>query len=138
MGYRNLPMEVRKEYAEPLSEVIKGYALMGYSKRATAAAMEVGIQALIAWIRRLDLDRHFSRPNYNESCKGAIRHHIRNSHSTGRPRAYSDQELLSYVAMYPRYHLFLQVTGIPAGTTVIRRFGSWGRAKALAAQLTNN
>lgn len=132
MGYRNIPSEVRNEYGEPMSEVIKGYALMGYSKRATAEAMGIERKTLDAWIRRMNLNHHFHLDNYNRSCR-AIHHHIRNDHAEGRPRVYQDSDLLSCVAQCPQYWRFnAQMEGFPAGTTVIRRFGSWERAKRLA------
>jgi len=67
--YRNIPSMIRAEYGEPMSEVIKGYALMGYSKLAIASALEIGTQAMRAWVRRLGLEGCFCRMNYNESCR---------------------------------------------------------------------
>lgn len=60
--------EIRKEYDEPFTQVIRGYARLGYSERATAEAMEMNKQTLHRWLNRFDLHRYFDRRNYNESC----------------------------------------------------------------------
>lgn len=130
--HRNLPLEVRREYGESLTEVIKGYALMGYSRRAIAEILNVPESTFHSIVKRLHLEDRFNPKNYNDSCK---------PHSTkprsGRPkgipmqRRYNDDELLAKVRRYPSQHSFDLLSG-SSSTTVRRWFGSWSNAKRLA------
>lgn len=138
MAYRNIPFAIRKEFDEPMSDVIKGFAQMGYSMLATSRAMGIGTQAMSAWIKRLGLRHHFDRSNYNEVCKPINK---KGGWPKGKKRdrrvKYTDRELLSYVATCPQYHKFNERPEFPAGSTVIRRFGSWNNAKCKAKEMTN-
>lgn len=135
MAYRNIPAEIRKEYGEPMSEVIKGYALMGYSMSATAQAMEISIWAFSRWVTRLNLKHYFNRMNYNDACKPFNRKRgwPKGKHRN-KPNKWSDAELLAWVAMSKSFHKHREGEGDgrPMGSTILRRFGSWNRAKELA------
>lgn len=133
MGYRNIPLEIRKEYGEPMSDVIKGYALMGYSMIATAQAMGISVWAFTRWVKRLEVRHLFNRADYNDACKPI---NGKNGWPKGKPRLkpnrYTDQELLAFVAKCPAKGRMNDLAGFPAGSTIERRFGSWSRAKMLA------
>ena len=79
--YRNIPLEIRKEYGEPMSEVLKGYARMGYSQMCIAAVLGIGNQAMYSWVKRLGLGEIFCRVNYNEACRPKGKGWVK-----GRPR----------------------------------------------------
>jgi hypothetical protein len=136
MGYRNIPLEIKREYGEPLSEVIKGYALMGYSKRAVASALGIHEVTMGRWVERLGLSGRFVRSAYNDSCKPKTYGGSGRPAGCSMPRRYTDEQLLAFVADFPSYHALNRAPGVPAGFTIITRFGSWRQAKALVAQLT--
>lgn len=130
--HRNLPLEVRREYGESLTEVIKGYALMGYSRRAIAEILNVPESTFHGIVKRFGLESKFNTKNYNESCKARS-----NKPRSGRPkgipgpRRHTDEELLLMVRRYPSQHSFDLLSG-SSSTTVRRWFGSWSNAKRLA------
>jgi hypothetical protein len=131
MGYRNIPLEIRQEYGEPLSEVIKSFARMGYSLGVTAEAMEISEWALRKWVKRLELRHLFVRKNYNASC----RFHAR-GYSAIRPTRYSDEELLrQVVACRFKYNLAREYKSGPSPGAITGRFGSWDNAKQKAKEM---
>ena len=137
MGYRNISQAVRTEFGEPMSEVIKGFARMGYSRAATAQAMGMHVITLGKWLSRLGLDHLFVRARYNDSCTPRS-----NKPRSGRPRGipmprrYNDDVLLSLVRQYQTSRRFDMLSG-SSSTTVRRWFGSWRQAKLKAKEMCN-
>ena len=127
---------VRKEYGESFKEVVAGYALLGYSQRATAQILDFNRSYFRQILTRFDLHSLFRRKNYNDSCK---------ARSTGRPKGkpgkkcyrYADAELLTLVQIYSTGQE-MDKYAPPYASTVIRRFGSWRKAKALSEQREEN
>lgn len=134
MAYHNIPLEIRKEYGESLSEVIRGYARMGYSKRATSQAMGITLPALLLWCMRLGLDGCFSRLNYNESCRPLNKEGWPKGKPRHKRKRYSDSDLLALVSLFSTADSLDQADGFPASTTVLRRFGTWNNAKRKAME----
>jgi len=52
-------IQIRKEFGEPFTEVVRGFAAMGYSRRATAQAIGIGWGHFHRTLSRFDLHRHF-------------------------------------------------------------------------------
>ena len=127
--YRNIPQTIRQEYGEPISEVIKGFASLGYSKTLTAGTLGMDYQTFTRWLDRLDLDKHFIPNNYNKLCR-----HYGVKGKAGRKRVYSDEEILKAVA---RYELAADYKGKPSLSTIEKRFGGWTAAKRKAKEIIN-
>lgn len=135
MAYRNIPLDIRQEFGESMSEVIKGFARMGYSMTATAQGMGISRCAIGRWVRRLGLRYLFERANYNEMCCPKGR-----GWPKGKPRVkvqrWTDDQILASVAAHPvSFYAYRELGGLPSGETVIRRFGSWNNAKIKAKEM---
>jgi hypothetical protein len=124
---------VRKEYDEPFRDVVKGFGVMGYSRKATAETLRISKSYFNSLCATYNLDKHFkARKEYLPVCKPP-------GHKKGKrilqPQRYSDWYLLSILAGYsPRItaERFNQLQGKPCADTYCRRFGSWKQAKQLA------
>jgi len=129
MGYRNIPLAVRHEYGESLTEAIKGFALMGSHMTVAAQVMEIDYKTFRGWVKRLNLSGLFVRRNYKSEYK---------QNQKGRPhrRRYSDEDLLRQVVAC-RYMCARAINKKPSAGAIIGRFGSWGNAKCKAKEMEN-
>lgn len=137
MGYQNIPLAIKKEYGDPLSEVIKGYARMGYSMTATAGAMDISMCALRAWVKRLNLRHLFDARHYNSSCRPRGKGWPKGKpNPLARAQVWTDEQMLACVASWSGSAAqFRNADGYPAVSTVLRRFGSWNNAKLKAKEM---
>ena len=123
---------IEAEFDEPFDEVIRGFAEMGYSRRAVAEILEINLSYLRLLLRRRGLNDLFLP-------QSEMRRECRSSGGTGwpkgvkrnRPPRYSDGDLLSEVRQYPNSTTFTALADININT-VIRRFGTFRRARELA------
>jgi len=125
-------MQIRKEFNEPFKDVISGFAEMGYSKRATAEILEIDrgyfYKCLlpryapdVTWKKQIDM-----RPECRAKGKGWPKGKSRNNQ-----KKYTDEDLLMVVAKYETVEKF-DNKAIPSASTVIKRFGSWNKARRMA------
>jgi len=123
---------IRKEFDEPFKDVIHWFARMGYSKKMTSEILEINRDYFwrtllpryapnAEWKPQVDM-KSDCKPHGKGWPKGKERL---------KPQKYSDQELLSEVLKYDTAERFDNMA-IPSVSTVIKRFGSWNRAKRLA------
>ena len=127
----NKLMAIRLEYGEPFVDVVRGFAEMGYSRRATAAVLDLNLSYFRQLLVRFDLGRHFlPQSQMRRECKGAGTGCPK---GTSRPRAavYSNDQLLAEVRRLPSYSLSRHL-GTVNVSTVQARFGSWRNARVLA------
>lgn len=123
---------IRHEFEAPAKIVITSYSESGYSKRLTAASIGITMQTLVNYCRRENINFP-NRSQLRSECK---------PHGNGWPKGkkrirqhkYSDEYLLDTMIKYDfPAHVFDLLAPIPA-STIIRRFGSWSRAKIMAHQ----
>lgn len=121
---------IRHEFEAPAKIVITSYSESGYSKRLTAASIGITMQTLVNYCRRENINFP-NRSQLRSECK---------PHGNGWPKGkkrirqhkYSDEYLLDTMIKYDfPAHVFDLLAPIPA-STIIRRFGSWSRAKMLS------
>ena len=131
--------KIRKEYNEPFQETVKGYAVMGYSRKATAGILGLCKSYFYSLCKTYNLDQYFKKgKDLNSSCKPTGRPKGR---PDNRPKRYSNEYLLSILRGYSpnispiRYN---QLQCKPSCDTIIRRFGSWKKAKQLAHRKVKN
>ena len=125
----NAVHRIRREYNETFADTVKSFAVMGYSCKATAGILEICPSYFRCLCKVYNLMQYFKTgKDLSSSCKPPGR-------SDNRPKQYSDEYLLSILRGYSikintdRYN-YLQCR--PSGDTIIRRFGSWRKAKKLA------
>lgn len=118
--------QVRQEFGEPFCDVVKGFATMGYSKRATAEILEFNRSYFLQICTRFNLHQHFNKPQreMRPECKGAERR-SRKGWPKGKKRPfrprYTDDYLLGLVTRYPSFSDFRSWAPVDP-TTVSRRF----------------
>lgn len=131
-------VEIRREFQEPFVDVVKGFAAMRYSKRATAQILGFNLPYFRTILTRFDLHQYFvPQAEQLPECRGGGSQAGTESAkrpNNRRPRAYSDEYLLRLVAKHPRANDFQSSTMIYL-STVRRRFGSWRKARELAVNL---
>lgn len=123
--------QVEAEYDEPFCDVVRGFAIMGYSRRFVASLLEINLKYFRELCVKFDLHRHFKlQKDMHESCKPKGK-----GWPKGTPRGphyrYTEKDLLILVKKYPVVTLFDTLSGV-SSSTVIRRFGSWNKAKKLS------
>lgn len=124
---------IEAEFDEPFDEVIKGFAEMGYSRRAVAEILEINLSYLRILLRRRGLnDLFLPQSEMRRECRppggrgGWPKGKPRN-----RPPRYSDEELLAEVRRYPNSTTFTAIADINI-STIFRRFGTFRKARELA------
>ena len=129
--------QVRRKFHEPFRDVVKGFAEMGYSRRATAEILEINLSYFRQLCTRFDLHKYF-KP------QSEMRPECRSRSSKGGwpkgkprnvPRKYSDEYLLSLLRKHPdlTYYQFEHLAPVSA-STIQRRFGGWSRAREISLQ----
>ena len=128
--------QTAKEYDEPFVDVVKGYAEMGYSRRATAQILGYNLPYFRQLCARFNLHRHFKlQKDMRRECRkttgagGWPKGKKRN-----RPPKYSDKDILAQVRIYNDRNLFMAMADIHI-VTVTRRFGSFAKALKLARKI---
>ncbi len=115
--------QVRQEFDEPFRDVVAGFAIMGYSRRATAEILDFNLSYFRELCTRFHLHRHFKpqrdmRPECKSRGNGGW---PKGKKRPNANRRYSDAYLLELLRKYPRYGDFLARAPV-AASTVIRRF----------------
>lgn len=132
----NKLMAVRKEFGEPFTDVVRGFAALGYSRRATAEILGFNRSYFIELLSRFDLHKNFlPQSEMRRECKGGGKGWPK---GLRRPRGvmYSDERLLSEVQRFPSYSLAKCMSDIDT-STIQKRFGTWTRARELAGYANN-
>ena len=127
----NKLMAIRLEYGEPFIDVVRGFAEMGYSRRATAEVLSLSLSYFRELLGRFDLHRHFLlQAQMRQECRGQG---VGWPKGKPRPRGvvYSDERILAEVRSIPHYSVFRCMASMDAAT-VQNRFGSFANARALA------
>ena len=126
---------IRAEFQEPFRDVVKGFALMHYSRRATAETLGINNSYFYQICTRFDLHRYFVPANYLPICKPP-------GHKKGKqirqPQRYTDEELLAALRQYSQRITMKHYDTIqqkPCADTIIRRFGTWKKAKKIASEI---
>lgn len=124
--------ETAKEFDEPFIDVVRGFAEMGYSRRATAEILEYNLSYFRQLCTRFDLHRHFkAQKDMRRECrKTAGGGWPKGKKRSGKPK-YSDQLVLKQVRAYPDSSTFASLADINI-STVYRRFGSFANARQMA------
>ena len=127
----NKMRQISKEFDEPFTDVVRGFAEMGYSRRATAQILNVSVSTFRKMCDRFNLHRHFpAKRDMRKECKGRAAGWPKGK-KKHRKQQYTDREVLAEVAKYPASNLFSAMADISL-STVKRRFGSWTTARSLA------
>lgn len=127
----NKLMAIRLEYGEPFVDVVRGFAEMGYSQRATAEILCLSRAYFRELLGRFDLRKHFlPQAQMRSECRGQG---VGWPKGKPRPRGviYSDERILAEVRSIPHYSVFRCMASMDA-TTVQSRFGTFANARALA------
>lgn len=115
--------KIEAEFEESFSEVIIGFAKMGYSRRTTALACEISHYWMNQLCKRFGLDNKFrQQKDMIDVC--------RSGYTKGRKSKYSKEYLLSLRRLEETCKEFEQRTGISGGT-IRYRFGSWKEFKKI-------
>lgn len=127
----NKMRQISKEFGEPFVDVVRGFAEMGYSRRATAKILNINLSYFRQLCYRLGLHHHFKQQrDMRDECKGHGKGWPKGKPQTRRSR-YTDAEILAEVSKYPVSTLFQSMSAINI-STVHRRFGGWTAARRLA------
>ena len=102
----NKMRQISKEYDEPFTDVVRGFAEMGYSRRATAQILNINLPYFRRLCDRFGLHPHFKpQQDMRDECKGHG-----NGWPKGKPQSrsarYTDAEILAEVSKYPVSTLF--------------------------------
>jgi len=132
-------LEIRKEFERPFAEVIRQFAIDGYSKRATAEILEINRSYFLKLIARYAPDATWKyHGNLRRECRsyGMDYRHDGHGFQPGhvyKTNKYTDSELLAEVSKYATYAQYRNNSKI-AWTTVYRRFNcqGWNGIKKLA------
>jgi len=110
---------IRKEFNQSFHDVVRGVAGMGYSRRMTAAILDISPPWFNLLCVRFGLNRHFiphkrrtDQVNFYRGPRPWVK---------GRARTYSDEYLLAQVRRHPSTYMFAEQTGVSI-TTVKNRF----------------
>ena len=115
---------IREEFDEPFRDVVKGFARMGYSRRATREILEIKSKRYFAVVCKAFGLEDCWRP-IAELCSTKGR---------PRPRKYTDEELFAYVRQYPDLPKFKALSPVDHGTIYNRFRGySWREIVEMAA-----
>lgn len=125
--------QVRREFGESFREVVEGFAVMGYSRRATAAILEINLSHFRQLCDRFNLHQHFrAQKDMRPECRGGGAGWPKGK-KRDKPLRYSDEYLLSLMRRHDdlTFQTFEGLAPVSA-STVQRRFGSWNNARRLA------
>lgn len=131
---------LEQEFNEPFTEVIKGFAEMGYSISATAEILGFNRKYFSKVINDHQLRVHFKpQAELRPECRGKGASHgagIKRPGNGGKIR-YSNGYLLQQIAA-ARNSMDFRITNMIDLGTVSNRFGSWGKARKLAERMVAN
>lgn len=118
--------QVRVEFGETFKDVVKGFAEMGYSRRATAEILEFNLSYFRQLCTRFDLHRYFKpQKDMRPECRAHGKGWLTGKKRPFKPRKYSDEFLLEGVRKHPKYYEFMAAVCHPG--TVNYRFGKTWR-----------
>lgn len=125
---------VEKEFDEPFNDVIRGFAIMGYSVRALADILKFNRSYLSEVIKKRGLGRYFKRQrDMVKECRPGGKGWAKGVKRPYNPR-YSDDYLLGLVSLWPNYSDFRTFAPVDY-STVTRRFRmQWRKIVALARE----
>lgn len=113
--------DIEDEFEESFSEVVRGFALMGYSRTATAGILEVNLSYFRMLLTKHDLHKHFKKQkDMREESRSGGSHYWKGRKREFKPK-YSDEHLLELVAQWPNSRDFMGAAPV-AYSTVVRRF----------------
>jgi len=127
---------IEDEFDEPFNDVVRGFAIMGYSKRAVAGILEINLSYFRQILSARDLHKHFKKQkDMREECRGGgNKGYWKGKKRPFKPRKYSDEYLLELVSKWPNSHDFMGAAPI-SYSTVTRRFKMpWQKIVELAGQ----
>lgn len=124
--------KVRREFNEKFSDTVCSFAGMGYSQKSVAHILEINPSWFNQLCIRFDLKKSFlPRKQQLSICKPP-------GHPKGKvinqPQRFTDNQLLSTLGMHPKDISVLDYNNLqhlPCADTIIKRFGSWRKAKKL-------
>jgi len=123
---------IEAEFEEPFADSVKGFALMGYSRKAASEALEIDDSYFHVLCTRFNLHKYFrERKDYLRICKPPGGPGWPKGKPKPQQQKYSDEYLLELVAQYPRYNEFDRCAPVHVNT-VKGRFGTFAAAKRLA------
>jgi len=116
--------QVRREFGEPFRDVVRGFAVMGYSRAATANILHFNLSYFRQLCTRFNLHQYFKpQREMRPECRGVGT--TRKGWPKGKKRPfrarYTNEYLLGLVARYPIYGDFMSWAPV-AASTVTRRF----------------
>ena len=115
--------DIEAEFDEPFTDVIKGFATMGYSRKATAEILEINLSYFRELCTRYDLHRYFKKQkDMRPECrKGGGVGWPKGKKKPFKPRRYTDEVILSEVRKWDTYSSFC-TCALMHPSTVVRRF----------------
>lgn len=113
---------IEDEFDEPFNDVVRGFAIMGYSRRATAEILEINLSYFRQLLTKHDLHKYFKKQKdmRAESRSGGCKGWWKGKKRKFTPR-YSDGYLLELVAKYPHWADFMSMAPV-SFSTITRRF----------------
>ncbi len=126
---------IRQEFGEPFRDVVHGFAVMGYSKRATSEILGWHRQTFLTYCQRYAPDAPWKpQRDQRRECRGQGKGWPKGKRRE-KPLKYTDGELLAILRKYPdlTYCQFSNLAPV-AASTIARRFGTWNRARELSAE----
>jgi hypothetical protein len=128
---------VRKEYGEKFSDVVAGYARMGYSRTFTANLLDINLSYFRMLCSRFDLHKHFRKQrDMLPESRGVGVPKTGGGWPRGKERPYkprySDEYLFSLVRKWPGYMDFMCMAPVHISTLTKRYRCGWGEIVRLA------
>jgi hypothetical protein len=129
--------DIELEFDEPFDDVVKGFAIMGYSRRAVASILEINLSYFRQLCSKRGLHKHFKKQkDMRPECRksGPSKGWPKGKKRPFRPK-HSEEFLLACVRQFPNFCDFKTFAPVDA-STVSRRFQKPWRAivaKAKAA-----
>jgi hypothetical protein len=111
--------------AETFSDIIVGYAEQGWTRKSVADMLGFNYFTFCKLVEELGIRGRFK---HILACRKECR-----CGGPGKPKAYTDSQLLFWVYQYPLYSLFKAKSPIHINT-VQKRFGGFRKARELAQQ----
>ena len=126
--------DIEAEFDEPFYDVVKGFAIMGYSRQATAAILEINLSYFRELCVKYDLHRCFKKQkDMRPECrKGGGKGWPKGKKKPFKPRKHTDEALLAEVRKWDTFSTFCTFASAHP-STVTRRFKQpWRKIVAMA------
>ena len=132
--------DIEAEFDEPFSDVVKGFAIMGYSRQATANILEINLSYFRQLCDRHDLHRYFKKQkDMRPECRGGGgSHFFKGKKRPFKPRKHTDEALLEEVRKWDTFSTFCTFASAHP-STVTRRFKQpWRKIVEMARREEQN